>query len=157
MIHYIYTISMSLLQNLMMLRQETGMSFEFCHMFINTLLKLVWKYSLKWFIRVIDDSYLIAFICFVLFCAVCQVIVLQDFLVSCSRKDILNAYVTYKMIAIPIYHASQLVYSHDVIDTNDNFHFLDIGEKLPPVLLRIDRLLCWTSISIKTSRLITCS
>ena len=76
LIHYIYTISMSLLQNLMMLRQETGMSFEFCHMFINTLLKLVWKYSLKWFIRVIDDSYLVAFICFVLFCAVCQVIVL---------------------------------------------------------------------------------
>ena len=31
-----------------------------------------------------------------------------------------------------------MVYSHYVIDTNDNFHFLGIGEKLPPVLLQIE-------------------
>ena len=44
-------------------------SFEICHMFINTLLKLVGKYCLKWFIQVIHNwSNLIAFICFVLFC-----------------------------------------------------------------------------------------
>ena len=31
-------------------------SFEFCHMFINTLLKLIQKYCLKLFIQVIDDG-----------------------------------------------------------------------------------------------------
>ena len=42
------------------------------------------------------------------------------------------------MIAIPKHcYAWQLVYSHDVIENNDNFNFLDVGEKLPPVLLRI--------------------
>ena len=30
-----------------------------------------------------------------------------------------------------------MLYSHDLIDTNDNFHFLGIDEKLPPVLLQI--------------------
>ena len=53
----------------------------------------------------------------------------------------------------------QLVHSHDVIDTNDNFHFLDIGEKLPPVLLQIEVTFLnkYTSTSIKTLRLIICS
>ena len=107
----------------------------------------------------VDDSNL-AFICFVLFCVVGKVIVLQDYLVSCSRKDILNANVTYKIIAIPKHwYAWQLVNKHDVIDTNDNFYFLGIGEKLPPVLLRIEVAFLnkYTSISIETSRLIICS
>ena len=56
-------------------RKET--SFEFRHVFINTLLWLVRKYYLKWFIHVIDDwSILIAFICFALLCVVRKVIVL---------------------------------------------------------------------------------
>ena len=60
-------------------------------------------------------------------------------MVSCSRKNILNVNVTYKMIAIPKHlYVSQLVYNHDIIDTNDNFNFLGIGEKLPPVLLWIE-------------------
>ena len=43
------------------------------------------------------------------------------------------------MTAIPKHwYVWQLVYSHDVIDTNDHFNFLDIGEKLPPVLLQIE-------------------
>ena len=43
------------------------------------------------------------------------------------------------MITIPKHwYDRQLVYSHDVADTNDNFHFLGIGEKLPPVLLQIE-------------------
>ena len=43
------------------------------------------------------------------------------------------------MIAIPNYwYVWQLVYSHDVIDTNDKFSFLVIGEKHPPVLLGIE-------------------
>ena len=38
------------------------------------------------------------------------------------------------MIAIPKHwYAWQLVYRHDVIETNDNFDFLGIGDKLPPV------------------------
>ena len=48
----------------------------------------------------IDDYNLIGFVCFVLFCAAGKVIVLEDNLVPCTRKDILNANVTYKMIAI---------------------------------------------------------
>ena len=53
----------------------------------------------------------------------------------------------------------QFVYIHDVIDTNDNFHFLGISEKLPPVLLQIEVAFLnkYISISIKTSRLIICS
>ena len=144
----------------MMLGQETGAYFEFCHIFIKTLLRPVWKYCLKWFIQVIDDSNLMAFICFVLFCVVRKVIVLSDDLVSRSCKNILNANVTYKMIAISKHwYAWQLVYSHNVIDTNDNFHFLGIGEKLPPVFLRIEVAFLnkYASISIKTSRLIICS
>ena len=35
---------------------------------------------------------------------------------------------------------SQSVYSHNVVDTNESFHFLGISEKTPPVLFR---LLCW--------------
>ena len=63
---------------------------------------------------------------------------LQD-LVSCSRKDILNANVTYEIIMISIYlYPWQLVYSHDVIDTNASFHFLSIGEKVFSVLLQIE-------------------
>ena len=47
--------------------------------------------------------------------------------------------ITYKIIAIPKhYYAWQLVYSDDVIDTNENFHFLSIGKKLHPALLRIE-------------------
>ena len=43
------------------------------------------------------------------------------------------------MIAIPKHcYAWQLVYSHGVIDTNENFHFLGIGKKLPPVLLQVE-------------------
>ena len=130
---------MPLLQNLMMLGQETGTFIEFCHIFINTLLRLVWKYCLKWFIQVIRDSNLMAFICFVLFCVFDKVIVLYNYLVSCSCKDILNVNVTYKMTASPKHwYAWQLIYSHDVIDTNDNFNFLGIGKKLPPVLLQIE-------------------
>ena len=79
------------------------------------------------------------FICFALFCAVRKVIVLNDYLVFGSCKDILNANVTYIMIAIPKHwYAWQSVYSHDVIDTNENFHFRDIGKKLPQVLLQIE-------------------
>ena len=36
------------------------------------------------------------------------------------------------------WYAWQLVYSHDVIDTNGQFNFQVIGEKLPPILLRIE-------------------
>ena len=43
------------------------------------------------------------------------------------------------MIANPVHcHAWQLVYRHDAIDTNENFHFLGIGEKAPPVFLGIE-------------------
>ena len=42
-------------------------------------------------------------------------------------------------MAIPIHwYAWQMVYSHDVIDTSDNFHFFSIGEKGPPILLQIE-------------------
>ena len=83
-----------------------------------------------------------AFICFVLFCVVDKVVFLYNYLVSCSCKDILNVNVTYKMTAIPKHwYAWQIVYSHDVIDTNDNFNFLGIGKKLPPVLLQIEVVL----------------
>ena len=61
------------------------------------------------------------------------------------------------MIAISKHwYTWQLVYSHDVNDTNDNFHFLGIGAKLPPVLLQIGVAFLnkHTRISIKTSRLI---
>ena len=34
-----------------------------------------------------------------------------------------------------------MVYSHDVIDMNENYYFLDIGEKVPPVLLWIEVVL----------------
>ena len=79
-----------------------------------------------------------AFIYFVVFCVAGKVIVLEDYLISCSRKDILKANFTYKMIANPKHwYAWQLVYSHDVIGTNNNFYFLGVDEKLPPVLLRM--------------------
>ena len=44
----------------------------------------------------------------------------------------------------------------NVSDTNDNFHFLGIDKKLPPVLLQIEVALLNKSISIsfKRSRLI---
>ena len=46
---------------------------------------------------------------------------------------------TITMITIPIHwYAWQLIYSHDVIDANETFHFLGIGEKFPPVSLRIE-------------------
>ena len=77
-----------------------GTSFEICHMFINTLLRFVWKYYLKWSIQVTNGwSNLIAFICFVLFCVVGKVKVLQNFFVSCSCEDILKAIVTYQIFA----------------------------------------------------------
>ena len=70
--------------------------------------------------------------------------VLSCFVLSAKRlfyKTILarlNANFTSKMIAIPSgCRTWSLVYSHDVVDTNANFNFLGIGEKLPPVLLRI--------------------
>ena len=50
--------------------------FEFCNMFINTLLTFVWKHCLKWFIQMADDSDLMSFVCFVFFCAASKVIVL---------------------------------------------------------------------------------
>ena len=50
--------------------------FEFCNMFINALLTFVWKYCLKWFIQMADDSDLMSFVCFVFFCAASKVIVL---------------------------------------------------------------------------------
>ena len=43
------------------------------------------------------------------------------------------------MITIPKHwYAWQLVYCHDVMETNDNFNFLCVGNKLPPVLLQIE-------------------
>ena len=36
------------------------------------------------------------------------------------------------------WYAWQLVYCHDVIETNVNFNFLGVGNKLPPVLLQIE-------------------
>ena len=52
-----------------------------------------------------------------------------------------------------------LLRCHDVIDTNDNFDFLDIGEKFPPVLLQIEVAFLnkYISTSTKTSGLIICS
>ena len=51
-----------------------GTSFECCHMFINILIWLIWKYCLKRFIKVIDDwSNIIVFIWFFLFCVVGKV------------------------------------------------------------------------------------
>ena len=76
------------------------------------------------------------FICFILFCVVNKVKILQDFLVSCSREDIVNANVTYEMIKMRIHwYAWQLVYRQYVIDTNESFHFLDTGKKVFSVLL----------------------
>ena len=91
--------SMLSLQNLIMLGQETGILWILSYVH-HTLLTLVWKYYLKWFIQMIDDYNLMGFVCFVLFCAAGKAIVLEDNLVPCTRKDILNANVTYKMIAI---------------------------------------------------------
>ena len=46
------------------------------------------------------------------------------------------------MIAIPIHwYPWQLVYSHDVIDTNEGFYFLSTGKEVPPVLLQIEIVL----------------
>ena len=93
-------------------------------------------------------------------CVLGKVIALQDYLVSCSRQDVLNTNITYKMISIPKHwYAGQFVYSHYVIDTNDNFRFLGIGEKFPPVLLQIEVsfLNKYTRISSKSSRLVICS
>ena len=114
-----------------------GVSSEFCHMIINTLLRFVLKSYLKCFTHAIDDWFsLIAFICFILFCIVNKVKILQDFLVSCSREDIVNANVTYEMIKMRIHwYAWQLVYRQYVIDTNESFHFLDTGKKVLSVLL----------------------
>lgn len=46
------------------------------------------------------------------------------------------------MIAIPVHwYAWKLAYSKDVIavvDTNEGFHFLGIGENVHPVLLQIE-------------------
>ena len=61
------------------------------------------------------------------------------------------------MIAIlKHWYAWQLVHSHDVIDTNDNFHFLGIGEKVPPVLLQIEIAFLnnYTTLSMKTSTIL---
>ena len=47
--------------------------------------------------------------------------------------------VTYKVNAIPKHcYAWQLICCHDVIDTNQNFYFLGIGKKPPPVFLWIE-------------------
>ena len=47
--------------------------------------------------------------------------------------------VTYKMNAFPKHcYAWQLICCHDVIDTNQNFYFLGIGKKPPPVFLWIE-------------------
>ena len=48
---------------------------------------------------------------------------------------------------------------HYVINTINNFHFLDNGEKLSPVflLLEVGFLNKYISVSIKTSRLVMCS
>ena len=55
---------------------------------------------------------------------------------SYSHKDILNANVTYEMIAIPIqWYAWQLAYNHDVINTND------VAENVLSVLSRIEVVL----------------
>ena len=76
-----------------------------------------------------------AFICFVLFCVAGKVIVLTTCFLGLAK--IFN--VTYKMIAIPKHcYTWKLVYSHDVFDINERFHFLGIGKKLPPVLLQIE-------------------
>ena len=116
----------------MILRREAGTFFEFCHIFINT-------YCLKWFIKVIHDSNFMIFFCFALFFVVGKVIVWKDYLLSWSCKGILKANVTYKMITIPKHwYAWQFVYSNDVIETNEEFHFLGIGKNLSPVLLRIE-------------------
>ena len=54
-------------------------------------------------------------------------------------QNVLNVNVTDKMIAISKHwYAWQLVYNHDVIESNEKFTFLGIGEKLPPVLLPIE-------------------
>ena len=113
-----------------MLGRETGAPFEFCHIFINALLRIVWKYFLKWFIQVIDDSNLIVFIYFVLFYfyeTTWYLVLPKIFWMSkLPTKWLLSKN-----------YAWQLIYSHEVMDTNDNFKFLGIFEKLPPVLLRI--------------------
>ena len=103
------------------------MSFEFCHRFTDTLLGLfentLWKDLFKWSMIGLTLKPLSV----LSFCVVGKVI-----------EDILNTNFTSKIIIIPKHwYAWQLVYSYDVIDTNDNFHFLGIGEKLPSVLLRI--------------------
>ena len=60
-------------------------------------------------------------------------------MVSCSRKDILNANFTYEMIVIPIHwYAWQFAYSHDLIDLNEGFHFLCTGQNVCPILLRVE-------------------
>ena len=86
----------------------------------------------------IDDYNLMGFVCFVLFFAAGKVIALEDNLVPCTRKDILNANITYKVIAIQKNLVQlAIVYSHDVIEINDNFNLLGIGERLTPVFLQI--------------------
>ena len=122
-----------------MLGQETGKSFEFCDMFINTWSDLfentAWNDSFKWSTILILWPVSV-FYCFVLpkkwlFCKTSWYLVLA--------KIFWIANVTYKMIPIPIHwYTWKLVYSHDVIDTNNNFHSLGIGENLPQILLRIE-------------------
>ena len=79
---------------------------------------------------------MIACICFAVLFSV------SDLLVFCSCKDVLNANVNNKMISIPVHcYPWQLAYSNVVIavvDTNQGFHFLGIGENVPPVLLQIE-------------------
>ena len=100
------------------------------------MLRIVWKNHLIGFIQVIDHSNLMAFIWFVSF-------VLSVESLFCKTTWYLGFAKIYWMLALPtkwlqsMVYARKLVYSHDVTDINDNFHFLDIAEKLPPALLRI--------------------
>ena len=44
-----------------------------------------------------------------------------------------------EIAAIPIHwYVWQMVYIHEVTDINESFRFLGIGEKVTPVLLRLD-------------------
>ena len=110
-----------------MLGQETGKSFEFCQMLINTWSVLfentTWNDLFRWWTVLIWWP-LTVLSCFVfsekwLFCKTSWYLVLA------------------KLFWMPML-TKKLVNSHDVIDTNDDSHFLSTGEKLPPVLLQID-------------------
>ena len=107
-------------------------------MFVNTLLWLVRKSYLKLFIQLINNwSILIAFICVLsekwLFCKTSWYLVLTKifWMPTLPIKWLQSQYIVHWCLEIGL----QPWFNWN--ESNDNFQFLGMGQKLPPVLLRI--------------------